>query len=380
MKNPLPRVYSVSFVFALSAALASYVNSTFLGTIVGAHMASALFAIGAVLSLIVLELVPFLEKKIGNARIILLTFFGLLIALSGLRLSDSPCIISLSFILYVMANNVGIIALDIFVEHFSKDTATGKTRGLYLTTTNLAWMLSPFAAGVIIASFGYHGIYLFASFAVLLALMLSILFLRKFKDSVYTHLPILTSWRKIRTHRDLRRIVSINFLLQFFFASMVIFSAPYLHTVMGYDWKSIGLIFTIMLAPFVLLQYPLGKLSDTRGEKKLLESSFLLIGLATAGFALITSHSIALFALALFLTRVGAATVQVMADTYFFKCISDSEPGVISIYRAMHPLAYVIAPAFGILMLSFVSYQTYFMLIAIIVGYGTFVAGRLTDR
>ena len=59
---------------------------------------------------------------------------------------------------------------------------------------------------------------------------------------------------------------------------MIIYTTLYLHDTMKFSWQSIGSIYAFMLLPFVLLSlsYPLGRLSDKIGEKKILIIGFII--------------------------------------------------------------------------------------------------------
>jgi len=78
--------------------------------------------------------------------------------------------------------------------------------------------------------------------------------------------------------------------------------------ILGFGWENIGLIFTIMLVPFVLVDFPLGRLSDKIGEKKLLITGFLITILFTLIIPFISAPLVWIWAIILFGTRLGAAT------------------------------------------------------------------------
>jgi predicted MFS family arabinose efflux permease len=123
-----------------------------------------------------------------------------------------------------------------------------------------------------------------------------------------------------------------------------------------------------MLSAFVILQYPLGKLADTKfGEKELLIAGLLSMGIATLMLPTITEKSILIWGVALFATRAGAATTEVMADSYFFKMVKASDTGIISVYRSMLPLAYILAPLLGGILISAFGFSTLFSILGVVV-------------
>ena len=76
-----------------------------------------------------------------------------------------------------------------------------------------------------------------------------------------------------------------------------------------------------MLLPFVILDFPLGKLSDKIGEKKMLMAGFLIMTSSVLAIPLMTEPLLWLWAVILFMTRVGAATIESLSESYFFKVI-----------------------------------------------------------
>ena len=148
---------------------------------------------------------------------------------------------------------------------------------------------------------------------------------------------------------------------------MTVYCPIYLNKTMGFGWESIGIILTIMLLPFPLIQYPLGKLADRKyGEKEMMAMGFALMGLATIVLAFVKVPNIALWALILFITRIGAATTEVMMETYFFKTVSPRDSAALGIFRITRPVSYFIAPAIMMVGLVFTSNAYMFAVIGVI--------------
>ena len=230
-----------------------------------------------------------------------------------------------------------------------------------------------------VASAGYARAYLIAAVAVTLCGLVVITRLRGYSDVNYNRTSWRQAWNYVKEHHDILRVVVINFLLQFFYAWMVIYTPIYLHQHIGLSWPTIGIIFTVMLTPFVFLPYTLGKLSDKIGEKKFLIMGLICMAMATALLFFIKTPTILIWTAALFATRLGAAAVEVMADVYFFKHIRDSDPSVISFYRDMYPLAYFIAPLLASALLIFLPFKALFLILGLIVLSSLFFATRLKD-
>jgi MFS family permease len=297
-----------------------------------------------------------------------------------LVVGKNPILVTGFFILYIASNNLMVYSLDIFVEHFSQNSSTGKARGLYLMITNLAWMLSPFVAGVIVSKHGFSSLYSLVICIILFVFLFIRFALKKFKDSVYLKMSLLDGFSFIKNRPNIIKIIILNFFLQFFFSWMIVFTPIYLREIVGFGYGTIGIIFMVMLSPFVLLQLPLGILADKKlGEKEMLIIGFIIMGLSTILFGAYGGASPIIFAVILFFTRVGASTIEVMCETYFFKQINDNEPEIISLYRTTTPIAFIVAPLIGSFLILRIPFSSLYSILGILVLIGTFFILRLKD-
>jgi MFS family permease len=122
-----------------------------------------------------------------------------------------------------------------------------------------------------------------------------------------------------------------------------------------------------MLLPFPLIQYPLGKLADKRyGEKEIMSIGFLILGISTIAMAFISSPNIAIWAIALFVSRIGAAATEIMMETYFFKTVSPRDSAVLGVFRITRPLSYFIAPLITIIGLMYTNDADLFIILGVI--------------
>ena len=322
-RSPLFYIYLATFLFSTHQALTAYVNSTYLSNYISNNLVGLLFSIGALATLIGLSIIPRFTARFGNYKTTLGLYItsGSLLFLVGM--SFSPWVTLGAFVFYLCANNLIIYSTDIFVEHYAKRKTVGHSRGLYLTLVNLAWVAAPLLAGYIASSLGYAALY-GISFAYLLfgGYIIGIT-CKEYKDAQYTRVPVIQSLLFVHKNKDIERIISANFILQFFYAWMVIYAPLYLYNIIGLSWSEIGIIFTIMLTPFVILEYPLGVIADKYlGEKEILMLGFGIAGTATIVFGTLgESVPLAAWGFVLFLTRVGASMIESMTEIYFFKKI-----------------------------------------------------------
>lgn len=376
----LRRVYITSFIFSFNLALTAYINSSFISNYIDESRIGLIFSIAAFATFIGLQYLPHILEVIGNRDLALSLLFLAVFSLFMLIVAKNPMVVIGFFILYIASNNLMVYSLDIFVEHFSKNSSTGRARGLYLMITNLAWMLSPFVAGMIVSKHGFSALYSLVICIILFVFLFIRFALKKFKDSVYLKMSLWSGFSFIKNRPNIVRIIILNFFLQFFFSWMIVFTPIYLREVVGFGYETIGVIFMVMLSPFVLLQLPLGILADRKwGEKEMLTIGFIVMGLSTILFGIYSGVNPIIFAVILFFTRVGASTIEVMCETYFFKQINDNEPEIISLYRTTTPIAFIVAPLIGSFLILRIPFGSLYSILGILVIIGTFFILRLKD-
>ena len=365
-------LYVVGFIFALRSALPSYINSTFLSNISNEKIVGIIYTLCSILTLFIFVFIlSKLLNKVGNYKTILLFLFLNIISLFGLSIFKNSLLLILFFIISYATTSVVSFCLDIFIEHNSTDGDTGKIRSFFLTSANLAWLISPWLASLIVGENDYWKVYMTVT-AMMIPIFLIISYnLKSFKDSEYKRFNILKTIKDVYKNKDIRCILASNFLLQSFYACMIIYTPIYLNQYIGLSWYTIGLIFTVMLLPFVLIQIPLGKIADKRlGEKELLTFGFIVMAISTGLITYIGVKTFWIWAVLLFLTRIGAATVEVMSEVYFFKNISEKDVNLMSLFRMMTPLAYIVAPVLSTIFLAFFDYQYIFLALAFAMLFG----------
>lgn len=379
-EKKIKNIYLLSFLFSLHIALSAYINSTFLTGIISEKYVGLLYTISSLTILFILSKSVNILRNFGNRRMTIAFLLFNILSLVGLITSKNPYILAASFVTFTTTNTLVLFCIDIFIEHFGDPKKTGKTRGLYLTIVNIAWMLSPLIAAYLITrEGGYRSIYLLAFIIVIIMTIGLVFSVRTFKDRVYEKTPFLESFRYLKSNKHMLSIVVINFLLHFFFACMVVYTPIYLLNHMNFNWDEIGVMFTIMLVPFVIFGLPIGILIDKYrvSRRLLLKIGFVILIVSTIIISFISSSSLSLWALLLFMTRVGASVIETTGEIYFFGHIEDKDAYLISIYRDMTPVAYLTAPLVATLVFLFLPFEYLFIVLGLIMCIGFYFIPRL---
>ena len=367
-KYNLGILYVLAFILSLSTALPAYIQSNFLKQFVSLNILSLFFILANIGTILSIILFPNLIKKISNYFLMKMVLLIYAASLLSLTLANNPVTALVGTVFYTISLNLLWINMDIFVESFSANNSTGKTRALYFTFINLGWICSPILSAYLI-SIGSYILTFFTSAVLIIPIFIIFFFQRKnLKDKVkYSKEKFRAVIKKMWFNRNMRGIFFIALLLNLFYSCAVVYMPIYLHENLGMSWQILGPIFSLMLIPFILVEIPAGIIADKYlGEKELLFTGFAILTCALFLFYSITTPTIWLWAFVLFGSRVGAALVESMRETYFFKIIDAKDIDYINIFRMTGPLGYILGVSIAIITLFFLPLRFLFLVVTII--------------
>ncbi len=371
-------IFVANFFFSVHFAATLYINSSFLGHFFSPPTVGWLYVLGALGNIIFLlnseRLLSFLGGKGFLAFFTLITLFSTI----GAALAKTPIVAIISFLVYASVSMMVYYAFDVLLEEVSDNKTTGKTRGIYLTITNSALLGGPILVALTENKNNFADLYIVSAFF-LLPIIILMMFSLKIKKGSERYLPVALPfgvWNKLS---NVRNVTVARIVLEFFFAIMVIFLPIYLNQTIGFSWREIGIIFTIMLLPFVLFEWPVGELADRRyGEKEIMSSGFLFIMLASLLMPFLGNHLV-VWGIVLFVSRIGASFVEITTDSYFFKQVGPHHVGLISIYRLSRPVGLILGSGFGSVASFFLPQNGIFLILGIMILIGFRQAFSLVD-
>ncbi len=375
--------YIVGLVLAFATALPSYISSTFLAERLGEGKVGLVYAAASLFTLVLLAFGPTLLKYFELRTIILASGLLASVAALGLATSQTAGLILVAFISFYALTILLRFLTDYYLEAASPNSGTGSIRGFFLTLVNLGWLLSPLAAAALLENGGYRLLYIVAG---LLFMPLGLLVINHSHKLNPAHQE--KWWHTLKRlfknndpkPRNLKNILYLDLWLNIFYAVMVVYLPIFLHQYINLTWGQIGIVFTWMLLPFVLVEYPLGRLADSKwGEQEVLVIGLLITGIFTLIIPWLNLPNVLAWSVLLLLTRVGAASVEIMKETYLFKKIGPTDIDILTLSRNLIPLSYLIAPLLASLTLLFLPIHFLFALLGLSALLMIPIAQRLKD-
>ncbi len=370
----------VTFLMGFAQAMLIYVMSTYFKLSIGTENVGIFYAVSYIIFLVILLNLHKFVRILGKSNVFYFSLLAKLIVIFGLILVEPSKIGILLMIAYIILGHIEWVALDFIIEEVSTDRMSGRIRGMHLTILNAGFLFGPFVSTYFLDKINFHGVFIFALIFNIFVFIFALLGFRKVNKRFEQKLKVLDILKKVLARKNIMRIYYISFVLEFFYALMVIYTPIYLRD-LGFSWGEIGKIFTVMLIPFVIFQYPAGLLADKKmGEKELLFFSVLIMGISTIAIYFIGAGSVFSWALVLFITRIGASLIEILRDSYFYKRIDCRDVDVIDFFRTSLPMAYIFATIFSSFVFLFLPIKFVFILTGIIVLSALYPAFRLTDN
>jgi len=379
-ENRIKLVTFITFLMGFAQAILAYIMSSYFKLAAGTENVGLFYAVAYIIFLVILLNLHKFVRTLGKANVFYFALLAKIIVIVGLIFNDPSKIGIFLLVLYIILGSIEWVALDVIIEGFSTDRMSGRIRGMHLTILNAGILFGPFVSTYILNQMNFHGIFVFSLIFNAFVFIFALISFRNVNHRFEQKLKVSDVLKKVFARKNIMRIYYISFVLEFFYALMIIYTPIYLRNI-GFSWEEIGWIFTAMLIPFVLIQYPMGILADKKtGEKEFLIFSLLLMGFSTLAIYFMGTGSVFKWAAILFVTRIGAALIEILRDSYFFKRIDEHDVDVINFFRTSLPVAYILATIFSSFVFFFLPVQYAFILTGLVVLSALYPAWKLTDN
>lgn len=381
IKPQLLTFYAIGLLVSFSAALPAYVNSSFIAQFTKVNLVGLFFIVSNFITLLLITLFPRAIKKFGKRQTFKLLLFLYSFSLFFFSLANSTATALLGIIFFTAFSNLALLKLDIFIEAHTNNADTGRVRAIYLTICNAGWVIAPALSGFLIGNFGYSFIYWLSGTIIIPTLLLFIIFSNKLGVKIkYAEDNMRKVVKKMWRNVNLRGIFFVALILQLFYATAVVYIPIYLHQTLNMGWDVLGPIFSFMLVPFVLFQIPAGFLADKYfGEKEMLYIGLFIMSTSLVAVFYFNQPIAWAWAIILFFSRIGAALVETMRESYFFKMVDAKDLSMINLFRLTTPLAYVIGPIIATAIVFVLPIQYIFIIFALLILSGMLMVWPMKD-
>lgn len=354
--------------------------SSYFKLAIGTENVGIFYAVSYIIFLFILLNLHKFVRTLGKANVFYFSLLAKLIVIFGLILMEPSKSGILLMILYIILGSIEWVALDFIIEDVSTDRMSGRIRGMHLTILNAGFLFGPFLATYFLDKINFSGVFVLALIFNIFVFIFALIGFRNVNEKFEQKLKVSDILKKTLARKNIMRIYYISFVLEFFYALMVIYTPIYLRD-LGFSWGDIGKIFTVMLIPFVIFQYPAGLLADKKmGEKELLILAILIMGISTMLIYFMGTGSVVRWSLILFATRIGASLIEILRDSYFYKRIDCRDVDVIDFFRTSLPMAYIFATILSSFVFLFLPIKFVFILTGLIVLSALYPAFLLTDN
>lgn len=353
-----------NFFFALFATLIAYIPLAYLSSFMPAAYTGLVIAGGAVCALIFFPFLPKLVARFGAQRLALMFAFAEMIVLLLLAAAPGAFMISVLIAFAIALQPLLAYELDLLLEAtVAEEGTTGRVRTIFLTAWNVASLIAPLIVGALLANSDAYSRIFLAAAAALVPFVALFAMRRLPHGATLSPTPMRDTLVCIMGDRDLAAVTFGHLVLYLFYIWAPLYVPIYLHNVLGIPWSHLGWMFSIMLIPYTLIEYPAGWVADRiLGDKELMIAGFLIAGGALASVSLLTAATpVFLILCVLVCSRIGAALIESMNEGHFFRRVSERDINSVSIFRGVWPLADVIGPVLGSLILVFGNYQLLFI-------------------
>jgi len=357
----------MTVLYALHYGIPLYATSTYLHMYFGSSTISILYVIASIITLLASIHIAKYIKRFHTYQFTLGLVIAEIVTTIAFATTTNPFFIGLFFVTHFCLQVLLYICINIFVETFSNHKETGSIRGIFLALLNMGILISPVLAGAILSVSSFQALYIVASCILIPFIFFLHRYMHHIEEPAYHSLDMVKAAKRAWKNRDLRGALIAALILECFYSVMIIYSPIYL--------TSIGIPLTVYLAtilpfallPFVVLPYELGYLADTKiGEKELLILGLIIIAISLFLIVIIRTPHILLWTAVLVMSRIGAAFVETMTFTYYFKKIEAEDASLTALFSNMRTLAVVVIGILGFAISPLL--VTYPQLIFIILG------------
>ncbi len=359
--------FLMTILYAFHFGIPLYATSTYLHIYFGSSSISVLYVIASLFTLLASIHVTKYIKYFHTYNFTMGLVISEIIITLAFALTHNPILIGLFFMVHFCLQTLLYICINVFVETFSKNTETGSVRGIFLVLLNLGILISPIIGGIVLSLSSFTALYVVATATLIPFMFFLHRYLHHAKEPAYHSIDMLSAFTKAWRNKDLRGAMVAQLAIECFYAVMVIYSPIYLASLGIPLVVYLTIILPFALLPFILLPYELGWIADTKlGEKELMILGLIIVSISLFLMVIVTSPNIFIWIALLVFSRIGAACVETMTNTYYFKKIQAEDTSLTALFSNLRSVAIIMVGTLGFFISPFL--VVYPQIIFIILG------------
>lgn len=343
--------FIMTLLYALHYGIPLYATSSFLSLYFGTGAVSGLYVLGSLLTLLVSLHITKYIRYFHTYRLTMLLLIAEIIATLLFVFSKEPLYMGIFFVIHFCLQALIYILINVFIETFTKHAETGAVRGIFLTLLNLGILIAPLIGGTVLSREGYDAVYIVATAMLVPFIFFLHRYMSHVQDPAYHSVNLLQATRYAWKNKNLKGALTAMFLLESFYAVMVIYSPLYIASLGIPLPVYLSVIMPIVLIPLIILPYELGRLADTKyGEKEILLFGLLLITLSLLAIVVTTTSNILVWIAILLVSRIGASCTETMVFSYFFKKVDAEDVSLTTLFGNVRSIATIVVAFFGVIL------------------------------
>lgn len=377
-------LYGLSALYIFHKMLINYSNSSYIERLTTPEAIGLFYAVGSAGAITMLIFSPRFFQFLDQRWLILTITVTQVISLLLVGLDINPLLTLAAFVVsLVLMPSVGLI-IDLLAEAAMGDneSATGTRWALMLSAMSIVSIAATLTlAGVVGDNPNRLSLTYFISAVALVILLVLVQFLlRKNALPKPASINIRQSLTKLWNDRNLKYAYYAKLTLSIFFGTVAIYLPLYLVQEIGFSWTVIGLLLSVQMSAYLLSEYPIGKLADTRwGEVEMLVGGFFLSASVMLIISVVTTPMILVWMTLFFAMGLGGSLIETTLVSYYYKHTTARDIDLISFFRTTTPFAAGIGALLGSAMLVYLSYAYIFIGLAGFLLLGVFYALQLQD-
>jgi DHA1 family multidrug resistance protein-like MFS transporter len=279
---------------------------------------------------------------------------------------------SVFFVFYLFVNNLvqlyiveiiraafmmflGVI-LSLYVRDTAKAHSLGLAEGRFYTFSNIGWLAGPLIGGLLAEHVSRQSVFIFCGAMYLLSFVIfqhqhikghPLIVHKKEEKALY---ELLMNIREFFSSRERWKVFAVAFGMNYWWAILTIYIPLYIFA-NGFGESFVGYVIGGGIVPLILLERFVGKKADKEKLRIYLGTGFLVLAVMSVLFTMIPVITIVLALMVL--VNIGAAFIEPLQETYLFRVVSaKDEEKFFGVYNTAEPIANVIAPLIGSLLLG----------------------------